>query len=151
MNEGVFYFTNDSDEDFIHLWNNEEYTFPRNTMVPMIMPKETAENIQEIRKRFAYDFAVREFYKSAQYKKMSKMGGGMPPTFDEKILEPMIERCLKPLPKSRATIRKVNENQEKNFKASAAIGESQTPASVFDTPERKNTAPVLGKMPDRMM
>jgi hypothetical protein len=148
---GVFYFTNWTDEDFVHLWNNEEYTFPKQSMVPMIMAKEPAENIQEIRKRFAYDLAVREFYKSPQYKKMSKMGNGIPPTFDEKILEPMIEKCLIPLPKAKAVVRQKHVNQEKDYKSSAAIGDNQTPAAVFDVPERKNTAPVLGKMPDRII
>lgn len=148
---GVFHFTNWTDEAFVHLWNNEEYTFPKLSSVPLIMPKEPAENIQEIRKRFAYDLAVREFYKSKEYKRMAKMGGGLPPTFDEKLLEPMIEKCLNPLPMSKASVKKITSTNESVYKSSAAIGASQTPESVFDVPERKNTAPVLGKMPDKIM
>lgn len=149
---GVFHFTNWTDEDYVHLWNNEEYTFPKESSVPMIMQKETSEAIQEIRKRFAYDLAVREFYKGSTYKKMSKMGNGLPPIFDEKILEPMIQRCLEPLELKKATIRDVSDKDaEKNFKSSAAIGENQSPASVFDVPERKDSAPKLGKMPDRVI
>ena len=61
--DGVFRFTNWTEEDFKHLWNNIEYTFKAGTTSPMIIANETLENIQEIRKRFAYDLAVREFYK----------------------------------------------------------------------------------------
>lgn len=144
---GVFYFTNPTNEDYVHLWNNEEYTFPKMSTVPMIMPKESSENIQEIRKRFAYDLAVREFYNSAQYKKMSKMGNGIPPTFDEKILEPMIEKCLMPLPKAKAKVRKIEEDAEKPFKSSRAIGDKDNVNEVFkDAPVK-----ALGKMPDRIV
>lgn len=103
--DGVFRFTNPTDEDFTALWNNKEYTFPANKTVPMIIANETLENIQEIRKKFAYKLAVREFYAGKEYNKLSKMGNGLPPTFDEKILEPMIEKCLMALPESRATVK----------------------------------------------
>jgi len=134
---GVFYFTNPTNEDYVHLWNNEEYTFPKMSSVPLIMPKETSEAIQEIRKRFAYDLAVREFYNSKEYKRLSKMGNGIPPTFDDKILEPMIEKCLVPLTPSRAIVRKIKSNDEKIFKASKAVGKKENLAYAFkdDVPE----------------
>lgn len=148
---GVFHFTNWTDEDFVHLWNNEEYTFPKGTSVPLIMPKENSENIQEIRKRFAYDLAVREFYKSPQYKKMSKMGNGLPPIFDEKILEPMIEKCLKPLPMGKATVKKIELDEEKKFKSSMAMDDSDNPNFMFKDVNVKGKIPTLGKMPDKAL
>ncbi len=120
--DGVFRFTNPTDEDFTALWNNKEYTFPANRTVPLIIPNETLENIQEIRKKFAYKLAVREFYAGKEYNKMSKMGGGLPPTFNEKILEPMIEKCLLALPESRATTKQGKPTlDEKRLKGSKAV------------------------------
>lgn len=146
---GVFHFTNWTNEDYVHLWNNEEYTFPKMSSVPMIMPKETAEAIQEIRKRFAYDLAVREFYKSKDYKRMSKMGNGLPPTYDDKILEPMIEKCLIPLALTKATVRKIEKNEEKVFKASKAIDQNDNPNFVFKDENVEGSIKRLGKMADR--
>lgn len=142
--DGVFKFTNVTDEDFVALWNNKEYKFPSGTCCPLIIPDETLENIQEIRKKFAYKLAVREFYKSKTYKGMSKMGNGLPPTFDEKILEPMIESCLKPLPMAKATVKQGKKQDEREFKGSKAISEKDNPNFVF-----KDEAVVeKGKMPD---
>lgn len=146
---GVFHFTNWTDEDFVHLWNNEEYIFPKLSSVPMVMPKETSEAIQEIRKRFAYDLAVREFYKGREYKKMSKMGNGLPPTFDEKILEPMIEKCLKPLPMAKARVRKIEVDEESKFKASKAVGVDDNLNEKFK--KESENPKVLGKMPDSVI
>ena len=120
--DGVFRFTNPTDEDFTALWNNKEYTFPANRTVPLIIANETLENIQEIRKKFAFKLATREFYNSKEYGKMSKMGNGLPPTFDEKILEPMIEKCLMSLPESRATVKSGKPSlDEKRLKGSKAV------------------------------
>ncbi len=145
--DGVFRFTNATDEDFTHLWNNKEYTFPAGKTVPLIIPDETLENIQEIRKRFAYDLAVREFYKGKEYSKMSKMGNGLPPTFDEKILEPMIEQCLKPLPMAKATMRVKKGDLDKNYKGSKAIGKDDSPNFIFR--EEADQAVAIGKQPDK--
>ncbi len=145
---GVFYFTNWTDEDYKHLWNNEEYNFPKKSMSPLIMPKEPAESIQEIRKRFAYDLAVREFYKSKKYIKMSKMGNGLPPTFDEKLLEPMIEKCLIPLPVVKAKVNKVVTNEERKFKGTKAVGENDDLNSAFKEETSEGNIKILGKMSD---
>ncbi len=150
---GVFYFTNWTKEDFVHLWNNEEYTFPKLSSVPMIMPKETPENVQEIRKRFAYDLATREFYNGSEYKRLVKLGnksaGGTPPIFDDKILEPMIQKCLEPLPLSKATVKRIEVDEEKKFKGSKAVGLND---SLNDTFKKESENPkVLGKMPDKII
>lgn len=148
---GVFHFTNWTGEDFVHLWNNEEYTFPKMSSVPMIMQKESPEAVQEIRKRFAYDLAVREFYKSKEYVKMSKMGNGLPPTFDDKRLEPMIEKCLTPLKMARATIKRIETNEDVKFKASKAIGEKENVNFAFKDDNVDGNIKVLGKMPDSVI
>lgn len=145
--DGVFRFTNATDEDYTHLWNNKEYTFPAGKTVPLIIPDETLENIQEIRKRFAYDLAVREFYKGKEYSKMAKMGNGLPPTFDEKVLEPMIEQCLKPLPMAKATMKVKAKDSEKNYKGSKAISDKDNPNFIFR--EEADQAVAMGKMPDK--
>lgn len=119
--EGVFRFTNATDEDFKVLWNNIEYTYPAGTTVPMIIPNESQENIQEIRKKFAYKLAIREFYKGKEYQKMSKMGGGLPPTFDEKVLQPWIDQCLLPLPKAIAKVKVLPKDNDKRYKGSKAV------------------------------
>lgn len=146
--DGVFRFTNDSDEDFVTLWNNKEYTFPARKTVKMIIPDETLENIQEIRKRFAYRWAVREFYGSKEYVRMSKMGNGLPPTFDEKILEPMIERCLTPLPEAPIKVKARAKDSEKNYVGSKAIEEKDNPNYIFR--EEAENAKAVGKMPDTL-
>lgn len=120
--DGVFRFTNNSDEDFTVLWNNREYTFPAKTRSPLIIPNETMENIQSIRKKFAYKWAEKEWFKSDRYKELSAMEhyrGGR----DDKELEPLIQMCLDPLPISQA---KVEEKPRKtvNAKASKPVGKS---------------------------
>ena len=118
--DGVFRFTNATNEDFKVLWNSKEYNYPAGTSCPMIIANESLENIQEIRKKFAYKLAVREFYKGKVYKDMSKMGGGLPPTFDDKILQPWIDQCLVPLPRAQAEV-KPAKKKEVQFKGSKAV------------------------------
>ncbi len=149
--DGVFRFTNATDEDFKFFWNSKEYLFPAGKMTPMIIANETLESIQEIRKMAAYKLAVREFYRGNikddvgnTYTKLSKMGNGLPPVFDEKILESTIETCLKPLPAAKSTVKDVVKRQPK-FKASKAIGERDNPNFVFKDEEVQK----LGKMSDQ--
>ncbi len=129
--DGVFRFTNATKEDFIALWNNKEYSFPAGKTVPLIIPDETLENIQEIRKKFAYKLAVREFYNGTQYAKMAKMGNGLPPTFDEKILEPMIEQCLTPLPMEKLVVKEGKKDDERKYRASKAVPKSGNLNEIF--------------------
>lgn len=145
---GVFMFTNPTDKERAYLWNNKEYKFPPESTVPLIIPSETLENIQEIRKRFAYRMAEERFYESDEYQRMKTMGGGLPPTFDPKILEPMIQECLKPLPVKRASIKQGKRvDDESNYKATKAVGRNEDLNAIFR--EDSANAPVLGEMPDR--
>lgn len=151
---GVFMFTNPTNKDRKYLWNNKEYSFPAESTVPLIIPTETLENIQEIRKRFAYRMAEERVYEGEitpggyNYLKMKEMGGGMPPTFDPKILEPFIEECLKPLPIKRADIKQGKKiDDERNYKATKALDDKEDPNFLFR--EESANAPKLGVMPDR--
>lgn len=141
---GTFYFTNDSDEEFVALWNNREYKFPSRSTVPLIIMGEPLENIQEIRKRFAYRWAEKQFYSSDEYKRLNSMGNGLPPTFDPKILEPLIDRCLKPLSIAKAQVTVGKKDSEKNYTATKAIGGKEDPRDVFR--EENQNIPELGEM-----
>lgn len=142
--DGVFRFTNATDEDFSVLWNNVEYIFPAGKTVPLVIPEETLENIQEIRKRFAYRLATREFYKGKEYTKMSKMGGGLPPTFNEALLEPMIEQCLTPLPQVTIKSKVKAKDDEKKYSSKAMDKDSNLNKAFADEP-----VPTLGVMSDK--
>lgn len=143
---GVFYFTNPTKQERKYLWNNKEYVFPPESTVPLVIMGEPLENIQEIRKRFAFRMAEERFYESKEYAKMAKQGNGIPPTFDPKILEPMIEECLKPLPIAKAKVKEAKKDNQR-YKSSKAIGENDNPAYVFR--EENQRPPVLGVMPEK--
>jgi hypothetical protein len=151
--DGTFKFTNPTKKDRKYLWNNKEYLFPAESTVPLIIMGEPPENVQEIRKRFAYRMAEERFYEGEtaptgeNYNQMKNMGGGLPPTFTSGILEPWIEECLKPLPIKPAVIADVPK-QRQNFKATKALGQGEDPNFAF-AEENKNP-PVLGQMPDKI-
>ena len=127
---GVFYFSNTDKEDFVVLWNNKEYTFPAKSCSPMIIAGEPPENVQEIRKKFAYKWAEKMWYKGPEYHKMSKMGEGLPPLRDDKTLEPLIEMCLTPLPIEKAKV--VEKPKAKpNLKGSKAVKDKDDLNQVF--------------------
>lgn len=155
---GVFYFTNPTKVERKRLWNNKEYIFPAESTVPLIIPSETLDNIQEIRKRFAKDMALERLYEGEKvldrdgkvifdYAKAKEMGGGLPPTFSEKILEPFIEECLKPLPIKRAKVQEGTKvDDDRAYKATKAMGKDDNPNMLFA--EENKSVPALGKMSD---
>jgi len=114
---GVFYFTNWSDEEFIGMWDKEEYHFAPNSTSPMVMHKFSPLEIQHIRKKFAKDLAEREFCKSKTYgtfKAQETTPDGAPRlnsmhqagTYAINELAPFIQRCLEPLAISQAVVTK---------------------------------------------
>ena len=131
--DGVFRFTNVTDEDFVFFWNNKEYVYPAGKTTPMLIANETSENIQEIRKKAAYKLAQREFYKGDIYNTMKEQGRGLPPLYDDKVLEPMIESCLKPLPLGQAIVKDVPKSKEV-FKSKAVTGSSNLNSEFKDEP-----------------
>lgn len=104
--DGVFRFTNYTDREFKAKWNSVEYTFKANSTTPMIVPSSTPEEVQHIRKKFAKELAVREFYETDKFKNQDKIKGdqGMPALYTDSDIAPFIQRCLEPLPLAKATI-----------------------------------------------
>ncbi len=120
--DGVFRFTNFTDREFITEWNNKEYVFPANSTVPLIIPDESSLNIQNIRKAFAKRLAIREFYSGSEYARLNAMtSNGVPPTFNEKQLEPLIERCLEPLPITSIEVHELPTDSEENYSESVDV------------------------------
>ena len=113
--DGYFYFTNDSDDEFIGKWGSKEYHFAPRTTSAIIIPTETPLNIQQIRKKFARDWAEREYGRSQAFQKLKELEHNPDGTprlnsfhtanqYSETDLIEYIQRCLKPLPKSRISI-----------------------------------------------
>lgn len=145
--DGVFRFSNWTEEDFTVLWNNKEYTFKANTRTPMIILGESPENVQEIRKRFAFKLAEREWFKSADYQRMAAMEnyrGGR----DDKVLEPLIQKALEPLPTARPIIREGKPEIIKT-KATKAVGENDNLNEVFKDETKEENLKKVGPQPDR--
>ena len=147
--DGSFKFTNNSKEDFTFFWNNKEYIFPAESSSPMIIANESLENIQEIRKRAAYKWAVRELFKSPEGRKLEKVGSGFlnPATYDEKILEPYIQQCLNPLPIKAAVVKEGKSKAKTPKEGTVALGNSSVGSmSSRDGEFADYVPPVLGSM-----
>lgn len=105
--DGIFRFTNPSDEDFVAVWNKREYLFPAKSTTPMVIPEHSPLEIQHIRKKFAKDLAEREFFRSKGYKVLSGQEGKpgnrtmnslhQAATYNLSDLTPFIQQCLIPL------------------------------------------------------
>ncbi len=112
---GVFYFTNPTDEDFIGVWGKKEYRFAAQTTSPMIMPEYSPLEIQNIRKKFAKDLGQIQFFKSAEYNKFYKQEHNddgsaklnsihQAGQYTDNDLASFIQKCLDPLPISKAVV-----------------------------------------------
>ena len=153
--EGVFYFTNATDEDFTTLWNNKEYTFLAGTTSAMIIANEPLENVQQIRKYFAKRLAEREFFKGKEFGKMKNgipnAGSGanmIASSYDEKALQPWVDQCLEPLPRAKAIVAKIPD-ETLNVKAAKAIGsgtkDKPFPATDLNKEFEESNAELLAK------
>lgn len=116
--DGVFRFTNYTSDDFTARWNSLEYRFPANKTVPMIIPGATPEEVQHIRKKFAKELAVREFYHTDKFKTQDKIRGeqGVPALYTDSDIAPFVQRCLEPLPLAQATVTALPKDSEENYK-----------------------------------
>ncbi len=140
--DGVFRFTNATDEDFIFLWNNKEYIYPAGKTVPMVIADESLERIQSIRKMAAKRLAEREFFKSKDFNK-SKNGikDGMAgryviaSSYDEKLLQPWVDDCLKPLETGRAIVKKIPEEKLNVVAKAIGSGSKDSPFPTVDLNE----------------
>lgn len=130
--DGVFYFTNPTKEDWSALWNNKEYIFPKMTTVPLIIANEPPENIQYIRKQFAKRLAQHVFHQSKRYKDLVKAGGFIPATYNEdQEYADTIQACLTPLPKGHVSIKELPKDNEQNYKVSKVVGKNTDLNKIF--------------------
>lgn len=139
---GVFYFSNNSDEDFSAWWNSIRYTFPPHTASPMIIQGESAENIQSIRKRFAQKWAEEQLAGSKTMKALEKSTGKnavlYPPVQPYySALEPLIQSCLEPLPMEQAKIKQETPiiRKGETIKATRPIKERMSTREIIDSPD----------------
>lgn len=150
--DGVFFFTNpgigkfknahgEVTTDFSTLWNNREYTFKGKTTVPLLIPSTTPEEIQNIRKVFAKNYATQWFFTTPRYKDLVKKGGYIPATYDEDTeYQTVIQACLTALPKSQMTVKEAPKASEDDFKGSKAVGQKANLEKIFEDYE----IPILG-------
>lgn len=113
--DGVFKFTNWTTEDFAARWDNVEYIFPAEKTTPMVM-NFTPKEIEHIRKKFARELAVREFYKSEKFKGMDDpKHGPNPATYTDSDLAPYTQKCLEPLPIASLKSKVLPKQNEDSF------------------------------------
>lgn len=108
--DGVFRFTNWTDQDFTDKWDNVEYTFPALKTVPLLIPNHTPEQIQVIRKKFALALATKAFYESDKFKGLDlsvedSQAGKTPALYTDKDIAPYVQRALEPLAVSQAKVK----------------------------------------------
>ena len=140
--DGVFRFTNWSDEDFIGVWNSVAYKFPANSTSPMVMPYSPLE-IQHIRKKFAKDLAEKVYFKSSEYEKIRLVEGprdGM--TMQPRLnsihqatsyslgnLAPYIQKALEPLAIAKAEAHAISKPKiEESLSRDSKTGQLNTEA-----------------------
>jgi hypothetical protein len=119
---GVFYFTNTwLDQDFVGVWGKKQYVFPANATSPMVMPEHSPLEIQQIRKKFARDWAEQDFFRNSEhYKKLlaqertiegvAKLNSiQQAGTYTLDDLKEGIQKCLKPLEIKQAFVQTVQD------------------------------------------
>lgn len=136
--DGVFRFTNPSDEEFVGKWGSKEYLFPPKSTTPMKMMDFSPLEIQYIRKKFAKDLAEREFFKSKAYKGLAGQEGKsghrtfsgihQAATYTLTDLEPYIQECLKPMKESEITSRPMVKEELESKLSRDEEGSLQTEA-----------------------
>lgn len=123
--DGVFRFTNASDREFVGMWNKISYAYPPMSTSPMIISGATPEEVQHIRRKFARDYAEREFYLSERYKTLNSQAlpgsGNTAAIYTEADLAPYIQQCLEPLPAARAAAVQHPRDKTENYKASQVL------------------------------
>ncbi len=108
--DGVFRFTNWTDDVKTYKWGGIAYTFQPNSTSPLVIPGATPEEVQHIRKKFARELAIEEFYKTPNFVGMNAtVPGGVPALYTDSDLTAFIQKCLEPLPMVMATPAKVEK------------------------------------------
>lgn len=125
--DGVFRFTNSTTEDFIGVWNKVEHTFPAMKTTPMIIPGATPEEVQNIRKKFARDLAILQFYQSDKFKDMNDQKHGYKPaTYTDSELALYIQKCLEPLPAGVSKAKALPKDKDENYKVSRIMKDGES-------------------------
>ena len=121
--DGVFKFTNFTDEDFTAMWDKVAYTFPANKTSPMIIGGATPKEVESIRKKFARELAVREWYKTPKFIRMNApiVGTGNPALYTDSDIAPFSQRCLEPLPIAPTKAVKLPSDKDSNYSESTQI------------------------------
>lgn len=137
--DGVFRFTNWTEEDFVGVWGGKEYHFPAETTSPMIMHEYSPLEIQHIRKKFAKDLAEREFFNSKGFKSMLKQERNpdgsarlnsihSAGSYSLNELTPFIQRCLEPLTVAKALVKEAQKDKLEDRLTRNEDGELNTEA-----------------------
>jgi len=58
------------------------------------------------------------------------MGNGLPPVRDDRLLEPLIQMCLEPLPTAKATVKDI-PRAEPRLRATKAVGKDDNLNQAF--------------------
>jgi len=131
--DGVFRFTNFSEEDFSARWNSVEYTFPAMKMTPMIISGATPEEVQSIRKKFARELAVREFYKTPRFNALNGANTPTPAIYTDNDLVPLIQRCLEPLEVGTITKVALPKDSEEDYTSVVVDGDEDVETLIAKT------------------
>lgn len=128
--DGIFRFTNWTDREFIAKWNNIAYKFAPNSTSPMIISGATPEEVQHIRRKFAEELGVQEFYRSKEFQARNAQapaGSGVTPAiYTDSDIAPFVQRCLEPLPIKNATAAVLPRDNTANYKASEILKDGQS-------------------------
>ncbi len=131
--DGVFRFTNWTEEDFLAKWDSREYRFPAKKRTPMVIINASPLEVQNIRKKFAKELAEREFFKSERAKAMTEKRGELNSihqanSYSLDDLQGYIQRCLEPLAIGKATVRQAPTDDLENKLSRDPDGEIVTAA-----------------------
>lgn len=115
--DGVFRLTNFTKDEFKARWGGVEYTFPAEKTSPIVISTATPNEIQTIRKKFAKELAILEWYKTPKFVGMNNITpGGTPALYTDSDLAPFIQRCLEPLPEAKAIVKVLPKADENNLR-----------------------------------
>ncbi len=113
--DGVFRFTNWTNQEFKSKWDSVEYTFPANSTIPLIIPSASPIEIQSIRKKFAKELAIEVFHNSDKFKTLNDPEKGMRQYNEDSVLKEYIQKCLEPLPIAKATLKVLPRDNEDRY------------------------------------
>lgn len=140
----IFYFSNNSNEDWSTQWNKKIYTFPAQRRTRMAIHGESPENVENIRKMFAVRYAKEQYAKTKEFEKRNTpIENKSPIPYNVTVLQPYIDSCLKPLPKGKIDVKAAEVVELPIQGDTRPLGDTSAPYDVFkDTPVK-----TYGEMP----